>query len=279
MWEPYKTQYGTSFGFVKATDTTPPAGYTAEDMIVCGIYTHGHSLRDYGLLPREKPTDETPDIQKDEIEVPGMDGTLDLTEAIDGLVHYENRELEFEFTAVGGRRTWDAIYKRLKNDLHGRKMAVVMDECPDGYYYGRLTVEKPKYDAEKGLAFFTISGDFEPFKYDFSEYDEPWLWDPFSFVDGVIPNHRTYTFTDDPSTTDDRTVVLGGSRMPVIPDIVVSSGSLTVTYIVNGTSKSVPLVVGSNLEKTPDLVLVDGKKTLTFTGNGTMQIKYKVGWL
>lgn len=275
----YDKQYGTSFGFVKTTGSTPPTGYSANDMIVRGIYTHGHSFRDYGLYPHEKPVIETPEIQKDEVEIPGRDGYLDLTESLDGMVHYFNRDAEFSFVAIGGRKTWDTIYKRLKNDLHGRIKKIVVDEEPDGYYYGRLTVEEPKYDDKKGIAIFTITGNLDPWKYDFSEDDGEWLWDPFSFVDGVIPNHRTYTFTDDPSTTDDRTVVLGGSRMPVVPDIYVSSGSLTVTYTVGGTSKTVALDVGSNLEKTPDLVLVDGKKTLTFTGNGTMQIKYKAGWL
>lgn len=269
MANPYINNYGTSFGFVKAA--TRPSGYKASDAIVNGIYTHGHSFRDYGLYPTEKPVIVTPEIQVTEIEVQGRDGLLDATEALDGIVHYYNREGTFRFSVVGNRKRWDAVYAKLKNDLHGKRKQIIIDEEKDGYYQGRLTVEEPEYDYEKGTAIFEITANLEPFKYDFSQSDEPWLWDPFSFVTGVIHNNGTTTISGS------GTMVLYGSKITTVPDIYVVSGSLSVSWAGHS---AVSLDTGSNVEKTPDLILTDSAPiTLNFTGTGSVKVVFRTGVL
>lgn len=268
MANPFERQFGTSFGFVKSA--TKPSGYSTKDAIVAGIYTHGHSFRDYGLYPVEKPVITAPEIQVNEVEVPGRDGLLDATEALDGIVHYYNREGTFKFSKVGDRSQWDAAYAMLKNDLHGKRKQIVIDEEADGYYYGRITVEEPEYDKEKKTAIFELTANLEPFKYDFAESYEDWLWDPFSFVTGVIREYGSITITNSGS------VVLYGSKITTVPDIYVTSGSLSVSW--SGHS-AVALSTGSNIEKTPDLVLSETPITLNFTGSGVISIKFKTGVL
>lgn len=269
MANPYIDHYGTSFGFVLSE--TRPAGYKKSDMIMAGIYTHGHSFRDYGLYPAEKPVIETPEIQTSEIEIPARDGILDATEALDGMVHYYNRTGTFRFSQVGGRKKWDSTYSMLKNNLHGKRMPIIIDEELDGFYEGRLTVNEPEYNSKTGVAIFEIEANLDPFKYGFTESNDDWLWDPFSFVTGVI---REYGETQ---ITTSGSITLYGSRMPVVPDIYVISGSLSVSWAGHS---AVALDTGSNFEKTPDLVLTDEAPiTLNFTGTGKVKVIYPTGVL
>jgi len=275
----YYNKFGTSFGFVKTEGTTPPTGYTANDMIVRSVYTHCHSLRDLGLHPRSKPRIISPDIQSDPQEVAGRDGLLDDAEEMDGTVHFYNREGIFEFVNIDGRETWDASERRLKK-LHGRKVQIVLDEDPTGYYYGRLHVDEPEYDSAGGKAFYTVTADLEPFKYDFNTTVEPWLWDPFSFIDGVIRSYGNKTVSG--TAQNPASITIYGSMIPTVPDIYVksiSSAPLKVTFEnMFGESKTVTLSTGSNLGKLYELYLTDDSpKVLQFEGSGVIDIVFKTG--
>lgn len=267
--EIYNNHFGTSFGFSLTKET-------GMEEICNGIYTNAHSFRDFGLHPAEKPVIKTPEKQESEIEVTGRDGPIDTSEALDGMPHYLNREGTWRFSALGGRSTWGTIYTKLKNELHGKVKDIVLDEEPTGYYRGRITVEEPEYDDKKGVAYFELSANLEPWKYDFTETDEDWLWDPFDFETGIIREYGEIVINNGASLT------IYGSKIPLVPDLIVSAGSLTVEYTVNGTAKSVVLVSGTdgNIDNTPDLVLREfEEKTLIFSGSGTLKIKYKTGVL
>lgn len=309
IYEPYLHEFGTSFGFTltppigTGTGTITQAQYEAiykPKEIFKGIYTESHSGRDLGLYPRSKPRIISPELQLSGIEVPGRNGRLDTTEALDGMQHYFNSEGVFEFTAIG-RENWSSAYFKLRNKLHGKKMPIVLDEEPDGYYVGRLTVDEPEYDHQSGEAFFTVTADMEPFKYSFDNVTNgEWLWDPFCFPTGIIRNYHHIEIGEDsisvqrsrnplPRYADintveipGKTMVIYGTAIPTVPNIVVSSGTLSVTYIPAGsdTPKTVALTIGDNEDKMDDLILSDDSGTeLTFIGTGTIAIEMKTGWL
>ena len=52
------------------------------------------------------------------------------------------------------------------------------------YYWGRCTINKFKTD--RTLAIITVDCDVEPYKIETNSASEPWLWDVFSFVNGII---------------------------------------------------------------------------------------------
>lgn len=70
-----------------------------------------------------------------EIEIPGMDGVLDLTEST-GAVRYASREISFRFTATNKEKL-----DGLANDIHGRQKKIVLDREPDYAYSGRCAVD------------------------------------------------------------------------------------------------------------------------------------------
>ena len=262
----FEQQFGTSFGFSKSDSLT--------GRIVNGIVTSGHSFRDFGLYPRVRPVISAPEIQATGYEVPGRDGKIDTTEALDGVPHYLNREGTFQFTFIGDRSKRGEVEHLLNNRLHGKRMKIVLDENPDGYYQGRLRVDEIEYDREGHKAHYTVIGDLDPYKFEFETASEEWLWDPFSFEHGII---RAYHDMELSNTTE---VTIIGSGYPVVPDIYVQSktGTLTVTF--GDPAQTVTLDVGSNEDKLTGLILRDDSEVLlTFNGTGTVKIDYKTGWL
>ena len=181
----YLTHLGTSFdfffGYIAPEGEGEEGGWYFWDIL--------HSFRQLGLYPKSKPAISSPEVQEHYIEVPGRNGLLDYTETLTDDVRYYNREGVFEFVQTGGRKKWDATYHKLKNELHGKCKRIIIDEEPDGYYYGRLTVETPKYDDKRGLATFTIKANLEPYKRSIWRSNEPWLWDSLNFETGWIPQY------------------------------------------------------------------------------------------
>lgn len=260
----YKDKFGTSFGFNLSS--------SKKGRIVNGVTTDGHSYRDFGLFPAEKPVIEPAKVDEHYVEVPGMDGRIDMTESLDGVVHYKTRKGSFRFISIG-REKWDAAFQMLKSRLHGKKTKIVVDEDPSGYYVGRLAVEKPSYNSKNTKAYFDVSGNLEPYKYDFTLTDEDWLWDPFSFENGVIREYGNIAIDG----TLDYTII--GSDIPVTPDIKLLSGSVTVTFT-GHTGNPITLRSGSNIDQLYELILRDNATiTLHFAGSGTVAISYETGWL
>ena len=145
-----------------------------------------HTYTDYGLYVTNTNPVEPPEVKAEYIEVPGRNGQIDLTEALTGYTVYNNRQIVLE---LGGRKRsqeWPGFMSNFLNDLHGKPVKVIFDNDPSYYYQGRATVES---DYEKGneIARFTLTINAEPYKYSNQSTTEPWLWDPFSFVDGGDP--------------------------------------------------------------------------------------------
>ena len=224
-----------------------------------------HTYTDYGLYVTNTNPVEPPEVKAEYIEVPGRNGQIDLTEALTGYTVYNNRQIVLE---LGGRKRsqdWPGFMSNFLNDLHGKKVKVVFDNDPSYYYQGRATVES---DYEKGneIARFTLTINAEPYKYSNQSATEPWLWDPFSFVDGVI---RYYNQIQVDGTAQ---IQVLGSEMPVIP-VFTTSAAMQVEF----GGKTYDLAAGNN--KIYDIVLMNQAYTLTFTGTGTVSINYKVGRL
>ena len=288
MSNPYETNYGTSFGGWFVYDSN---GNTV------GFETTAHSFRGFGLYPRSKPVISAPEVQIVKFKVPGRDGEIDATESLTGDIHYYNRTGTWEFTQTGGRLKWDSTYHELKNRLHGQQKTLVIDEERDTYYVGRITVEEPSYDSKRGVAYFTLTADLEPYKKSFTKTTEPWLWDTFSFETGVIPEYMGKTIIAEPGPVSAITWTVTGSRMPVVPHVILEKFTseetpnieFTYSYTEDGVAhtRTISLDVGDNVDKLPELVIRQGI-TYTFyfagvqddpTGRGYVSISYREGWL
>ena len=224
-----------------------------------------HTYTDYGLYVTNNDPVEPPEVKAEYIEIPGRNGQIDLTEALTGYTVYNNRQIVLELGGKKRSQDWPGFMSNFLNELHGQSVTVIFDNDPSYYYVGRATVES---DYEKGneIARFTLTINAEPYKYSNQSTTEPWLWDPFSFVDGVI---RYYNQIQVDGTAQ---IQVLGSEMPVIP-VFTTSAAMQVQF--NG--KTYDLTAGNN--KIYDIVLMNQAYTLTFTGTGTVSINYKAGRL
>ena len=265
----YDTQYGVTFA-----DGLPVwQGDPVFSWVFPSSVKHYHTKATFNLYPVEKPVIEPPNPKTLKVDIPGADGEIDYTEALTGDVHYQNRKCTMKYKIPGNRQTWDGIYHGLLNAIHGKKLYLFLDEDPDGFYYGRFTVKEPEF--ENYSAYLEIDGDLDPYKYDLLSSTDAWLWDPFSFLTGVIRQYSQLSISSS-------TITIVGCPMPVAPDIYVHSktGTLSVTYpTVDGTTATVTLSDGSNAENMPDFLIRDGEYTLTFSGTGVVSIAYRAGML
>nr|DAV56270.1 MAG TPA: distal tail protein [Caudoviricetes sp.] len=121
-----------------------------------------HTYSDLGLVLIDgSESIGLPEVQTYQVEVPGRNGLLDLTEALNGEVAYKNRECSWQFADAReyGERT-DALVK-IANMLHGRKLDFVLDDRPE--YTGTGRFEASVEENIRGYSILNVTADCEPF--------------------------------------------------------------------------------------------------------------------
>lgn len=126
------------------------------------IFGDKHTFRDFGLLLKSRPEISPPSPKLKLIKVPGSNKVIDLTESLTGEVKYETRQITAEFYIVDDRARWPILYSNILTYLHGKSVRIIMDDDPNYFYTGRVTVEELKPD--KKIATLTITAEVEPYK-------------------------------------------------------------------------------------------------------------------
>lgn len=197
-------------------------------------------------------------------DVPGADGSLDLSTAIAGRIIYERRVITLNFGCGYPMDKWPEVFSEILRNFHGREGKLIFDDDPMYYYAGRMTVSE--YSRARTLGTFTISVNADPYKYELTASDEDWLWDSFSFEKGVIRDYKELEVNGSLSLN------VPGTQRWVIPEITVAA-AMTVSY----GGKDYELKQGTN--KIYDIVIKEGENMLMFTGTGTVTISYRGGIL
>lgn len=234
-----------------------------------------HTYDDWGLILTARPEISSPAPKTVLVDLEGSDGSIDLTESLTGDVAYQNRSFKAEFHVMDNRREWSALYSEIMDYLHGQKMQVIFDEDPSYYYVGRIIVDE--WASEYVTAKIVLSGELEPYKYEITSSLEDWLWDPFSFVDGVIRDYRNLSV----ATGSNRTLVVDGCRKPVVPTFIVTLDSevqdATMNVWSSTNNKTYTLVNGRN--RIPYIIVRQNGAQFRFTGDGTVSVDYRGGRL
>lgn len=221
-----------------------------------------HSYDDFGLILKSS-TISLPKPKTKTVEVPGADGVIDLTETLTDDVKYNNRTLSFTFTVIDPISSFASVLSEVTNHLHGRKLRIYRDADRNYYYEGRCTVNQ--FKSNKRTATIVIDCDCEPYKIEKNSISDPWLWDEFSFVDGII---RISTWTV--NGTANATLI---NRRKIVSPTFTCSAAMTVRF----QNKTYNLPQGTSTVL--DIRLQEGENTVTFTGTGTVQVEYKGGSL
>lgn len=217
------------------------------------------------LIPKSRPLFNPPSVKTNYIEIPGGDGSLDLTTALAGRPVYKNRTGSWEFYVENGYKDWSVLYSEIMTYLHGKKLKAILEDDPDYYYEGRFAVNAWKSDPNWSI--ITIDYEVAPYKRSLISAGNDWLWDTFNFETDVIRSYENLP------VDGSLTVVVVGDSMPVPPTIVASTTGMTVTY----NDETYTLTKGSNYIS--ELTIQEDENTFIFGGTGTITILYERGRL
>lgn len=198
------------------------------------------------------------------IDIPGMDGSLDLTESLMGDVKYNNRTIKLSFETDGDYYDWATLSSKFNNFCHGRKVKVILDTDPNYYWEGRINLSSTKQDYSYGELELTM--DAEAYKLEKYSSLENWIWDDFSFKDGIIREYK------DLKVNGSLQLVIPGRRKKIYPYITCSN-NMKVTF--NGITYNLPRGTVQAL----GIELGDTENALYFSGYGTVSVEYRGGSL
>lgn len=226
-----------------------------------------HTYKDFNLILTDCKIEEPSPITK-YVDVPGRKNSLDATESLFGSVTYKNRKIKLSFTGQSKtHQEWISTVSRIANKIHGQLCKVVLDADPSAFWMGRATVAaEKKYWPIDSL---TITIDAEPFKYWTEAPDDEWLWDPFSFRDGVIQNLRNQKINGI------TTVTVRATTRPFVP-VVTCTGRMTLRIPAKGDQPETNWILKAGIPKRLDGVLLyDGAYSFIFNGTGTATITFR----
>lgn len=146
-----------------------------------------NTWKDWHLIPSSRPVINPPTIKSNYIDIPGGNGTIDASTILTDYPVYNDREGSIEYYVTrnyDSYASWIKVYSDVMNYLGGKKFKVILEEDPGFFYRGRVNVNQWK--SEKDWSKITLDYHLEPFKYETFASTDRWLWNPFSFVDGVI---------------------------------------------------------------------------------------------
>lgn len=200
--------------------------------------------RSYNLIvaPYEIPM---PLPRTDYVDVPGMNGTLDLSEAF-GWVTYLDRTIPLTLYALGA---YDSALSGFVNAVHGRRMQITFSKDPTYYYNGRVSVVSiTKQDGYCEIGIEIIAG-------------------PYKLA-------KTETKV---SVTGNGTATLTNGNMPVLP-VITNTKAATLVFTYQGTSMQVNLAAGTHT--VPALIILENEsKTVTVTTEGKVTFAFRKGAL
>ena len=209
-----------------------------------------NTWKDWHLIPSSRPVINPPTIKSNYIDIPGGNGTIDASTILTDYPVYNDREGSIEYYVTrnyDSYASWVKVYSDVMNYLGGKKFKVILEEDPGFFYRGRVDVNQWK--SEKDWSKITLDYHLEPFKYETLASTDRWLWDPFSFVDGIITpevNGKTiyYKFLVNSSNRENIIVenyndgqAIYGKKIPITPGTMPISPEFSLkcnTSIVSG---------------------------------------------
>ena len=205
------------------------------------------TYEDWGLLlkPRTIPK---PSPKTNYVDIPGGDGTLDLSEAVAGEIKYKDLTLTFEFHVVDEICEWDKKVSEITNFLHGKNMKIVQSADPDYYYLGRCSVDK--FSSSKALGAIVIKCTVGPYKL----------------------KHNKTIVTAYLEQQHNRTLNIHNDRMSTVPEIVCTDETL-ITF--NGNS----FALGKGTHTLLDIQFKEGTNIVELKGTGTVSFIFQEGSL
>lgn len=228
-----------------------------------------NTWKDWHLIPSSRPAIAHPPFISKYIEIPGLNGTLDLTDYLTGKAVLGPRQGSLSFYVANNFENWETIRQNIISTLHGKRMKLMLQDDPTNYYEGRFTVGN--WESGASNSSISISYQLDPYKMKINPEGSDYLtlWDPFNFetdydysvfYPNVTVNNETKTFS------------IRAFDFPFVPTITWVSGTVTCTF--GGVTKT--------LNSSGSVTLgaaINGLNTLRIMGNGSVKVYWRGGSL
>lgn len=199
--------------------------YDGAHSLLIGGLDGVHTWNDWHLIPTQRPSIAPPEVHKNSVEVPGMNGIIDMTDILLGYPTYGQRtgSIDFYVDHTAPDWDWDTAYDTILNYMHGKRTKLVLTDSPSFYYEGRLSVNTWKSD--KMCSTITLDYDLDPFKLMQWSTTDHWEWNPFDFQHGIIIDRDQFI----------KLMSAGDTRAP-------ETGNFSLPYGTAGTQPVVPII-------------------------------------
>ena len=219
-----------------------------------GLILNGHdTAKEWGLIMNIKNV-TPPEPKTSYVQVLGRDGDIDMTEALSGLVTYNNRTMELVFLLMDGTHDErEELLTEILGTLHGKLVRIVDDDDHPGYYMtGRLTVTAVENNKAYGQIAIEV------------------ICDPFRYA---LDERSISTIVSGGGITKTIRIENGGYRT-LCPEVSVS-GAVTLNYTAFDTGLSVTKNLSAGNYELSDLMLPPGMTTVTASGSGTITFTFR----
>lgn len=115
------------------------------------------------LIPTTRPVLAQPTPVYNFVEIPGSDGSMDLTDYLIGRPTYSDRQGSFEFYVANDYGNWASRRAEIASFLNGRNMKLYLEDEPNYYYEGRFFFKAWTPDASHSKV--TIEYRVKPYRY------------------------------------------------------------------------------------------------------------------
>lgn len=225
---------------------------------------------DWHLIPSSRPSVVSPGIVSKYVDIPGSDGSLDLSDYLTGRVNYSPRQGQFAFVVDNDHESWETIRQKMINFLHGKKLKMRLEDDPYYYYEGRFTVGNWESGADHSS--ISIGYNVDPYKYKIESTgsDYPTLWDPFNFETDYDYSILSPNVTVNGNT---KTFNIYSGDYAFVPSATWVTGSVTVSF--GGVTRTL-----TSSSRTAELGKSSyGANILSISGIGSVKINWRGGSL
>lgn len=116
------------------------------------------------LIPTTRPVVVQPTPVYNYVDIPGMDGSLDITDYLIGRPTYSDRQGSFEFYVENDYGNWFDRSHEIASYLDGKRvLRMTLEDDPEHYYIGRFYFKQWTPDASHSRV--TIEYRVKPYRY------------------------------------------------------------------------------------------------------------------
>lgn len=218
-------------------------------MIETGVlFNNIHSFYDLGLVLVSAEV-SAPSPKETYIDIPGADGSLDLTE-VHGEVKYNDRTINLVFAMNPNGNlsadAWEWKKTEVCNKLNGLSCRITLDKDREYYWIGRCKVDS--HASNKKVRMFSVTVRVRPYK--------------------LKQTETSVSFT---LASTAKTVSVINARKSVCPVITCSKANAKVVF--NG----VTYMLSEGSHQYIDIRLVEGENKFTISGSGNIAFTYQEG--